>query len=77
MSEDAPKTSEDFPKSSVSHEHGNTKEHGLVSSDFPPTRIREFRESRSFTWPFIALSGSLLLFLYIVNILFIMSQLML
>ena len=76
MSEDVPKTSEDFPKSSVSHEDGNTKEHGLVSSDFP-TKIREFRESRSFTWPFIALSGSLLLFLYIVNILFITSQLML
>ena len=62
MSEDIPKTSEDFPKSSVAREHGNTKEHGLVSSGFP-TKIEEFRDSQSFTWPFIALSGSLLLFL--------------
>ena len=53
MSEDVPKTSKEFRLTWAREQ----KEHGLVSSDFP-TKQREFGESRSFTWPFIALSGS-------------------
>ena len=53
MSEDVPKTSKEFRLTWAREQ----KEHGLVSSDFP-TKQREFGESRSFTGPFIALSGS-------------------